>query len=263
MIDPVYILIRTSGRPKYFENMMESIKKQTYENIITIVHTDDVNDDYVDGDIILFSDRAPENGRGHYNLYCNKLLDNIPDTPGWYCFIDDDDEYIDDDVIERLVKSSKKECINVCHVRRWEGTVWPKNWGNQKSFQTECFFLHTDHKNLARWWSKTAGDHGYSRRLTEVLKINWIDDITACKAQKGKGRGQRLDFDQWKNDRGKKRISHVGARNLGPPVEVQYIRKTHGRKNERGLKGEVKIIPEKYAKRLEKVGRVVILNGDK
>ena len=52
MNDPVYILIRTANRPIFFRNMMESIKRQTYKNIVTIVHSDNPNDLYVEGDIL-------------------------------------------------------------------------------------------------------------------------------------------------------------------------------------------------------------------
>jgi len=262
-IDPVYILIRTSGRPKFFEKMMESIRKQTYKNIITIVHTDNEKDkDYIDGDIVIESEPYPrEIGTATYNLYCNKLLEAIPDKRGWYMFLDDDDIFSRIDAVEKFVKNSDRYKINICRVRRWNGTVWPRAWGKCKSFQTECMMLHTDHKLKWKWNANIAGDHYYSRQATKELHINWIDGLIACEAQKGKGLGQRIDLNDWSDK--KKRISHVGARNLGPPVKVQYIRKTHGRKNERGLKGEVKIIPEKYAKRLEKVGRVVILNSKK
>ena len=193
MILPVYILIRTSNRPVFFKNMMQSIKEQTYPNIITIVHTDDINDNYVEGDIILRSERNIETGRGFYNLYCNKLLDAISDIPGWYHFIDDDDMYASNNVIERLIEKSKINYMNVARVDRGNGFIWPKYWKEQNSFQGECIFLHTIHKDKARWISKKKADHNYTRKLAQILKINWIDDLIITKAQEGKGRGKRLD----------------------------------------------------------------------
>ena len=72
---PFYVLIRTSGRPKFFVEMMKSIKAQTYPNIITITHTDDPADTYATGDIIVSSQRIPKSKErtGPYNLYNNKL----------------------------------------------------------------------------------------------------------------------------------------------------------------------------------------------
>jgi len=71
---------------------MASIKAQDYPNIVTIVHSDDKNDKYVEGDIIIRSEREPKSkGNAPYNLYNNTLLQAIPDDkPGYYFFIDDD-----------------------------------------------------------------------------------------------------------------------------------------------------------------------------
>jgi len=190
---PVYILIRTSGRPVFFKRMMESIKKQTYENIITIVHTDSPDDKYVEGDIILSSEMDKSVGRAYYNLYCNKLLDNIPSGKGWYHFLDDDDEYFDENTIENLVEKSKKRYVNVARVDRGNGFVWPKYWKNQESFSGECVFIRTKYKSMARWRAKRKSDHYYTKQLTEILPINWIDNLIISRAQIGKGRGKRLD----------------------------------------------------------------------
>ena len=192
--DPVYILIRTSSRPIFFARCMASVKAQTYPNIVTIVHTDDHNDEYVEGDIIIRSKRDPSPGRGHFNLYCNKLLDTIPaDAPGWFHFLDDDDMYASNDAMERLVKKSKRDHVNVARVDRGSGFVWPKYWKEQTTFSGECIFLHTDHRLKARWGFKKKGDHNYSRQLTNILPINWIENLVITRAQKGSGRGKRLD----------------------------------------------------------------------
>ena len=194
IVDPVYVLIRTSSRPRFFVRCMASVKAQTYKNIITIVHTDDPRDKYVKGNIIISSKRDTSPGRGHFNLYCNKLLDTIPvNASGWYHFLDDDDIYAAPDAIERLVKNSKRDHINVARVDRGGGFVWPKYWKVQTTFSGECIFLHTDHKDKARWGVKKKGDHSYSRQLTNILPINWIEDLIISKAQEGSGRGKRLD----------------------------------------------------------------------
>ena len=263
---PVFILIRTSARPEFFKNMMKSIKEQTYKNIVTIVHTDEHNDDYVEGDIIIRSERNPAEGPGFYNLYCNKLLKAIPDVEGWYHFIDDDDMYAAPDVIERLVNASNRGCINIGRVQRWNETVWPKRWGNQESYQTECFFLHTDHKNLATWHNKKGGDHNYSKKITRILKKNWIEDLLIAMAQKGKGRGKRNDLHDPLPSKIKKVdaviVSRVGARQMGPMVQVKYIKRVSGGSKKRGAAGEKKLIPLRYAKRLFRIGRIEILDKE-
>ena len=104
MKPPVYILIRTSKRPKYFMRLWRTIQEQTYPNIVTITHSDNPRDKYVKGDIIVRSRRNISVGRGFFNLYCNVLLNAIPkNSPGWYHFVDDDDLYAGPDVIEKFV----------------------------------------------------------------------------------------------------------------------------------------------------------------
>ncbi len=41
----------------------------------------------------------------------------------------------------------------VFHVRRWKGTVWPAQWGRQRSFQTECFMVHSLNASKSKWWA--------------------------------------------------------------------------------------------------------------
>ena len=253
-MDPVYILIRTSRRPEFFGKMMESVERQTYPNIKTIVHSDDPRDEYVRGDIVL---KLPaftrEFGTGPYNLYQNRLLDAIPDGPGWYCFIDDDDMYASDDVIERLVKNAKRDHINVGRVTRWNGVIFPSQWGKQKSFQTEIFFLHADHKKKAKWWGNKGGDHHYTKQLTRVLPINWIDNLMICVAQEGKGHGKKIDkgnkIPKYKIDP-KKRVSTLGTGTFRIGHRRDWIRQ-----------GQFQFMDYERAAKLEKEGKVLITHA--
>ena len=250
---PVYILIRTSGRPAFFKACMDSVCSQTYKNIITLVHTDDPRDTYVTGDIIVKGVALPKQyGSGTYNLYNNTLLKNIPDQPGWIYFLDDDDVLYEPDSIEKLVSQCKKTHVNVCRVVRWNGTVHPAGWKKQKTFQTECFMIHTDHKNVGRWWSELGGDHNYTEQLTDKLPINWIENLIVCKAQEGKGHGKRLD----KN--GKQKKTDITGR-----VSVFGIRANRtGARFERIRQGEFKLMPIDAAEALEARGIVKITYPD-
>jgi len=214
--------------------MMETIKEQTYKNIVTIVHTDDPRDTYVTGDIIVKGSSYGANyGNAPYNLYNNRLLSAIPEGEGWYHFIDDDDEYAAPDVIERMVSLAKRDHVNVCRVVRWNGIVFPKPWkGNRKTFQTECFFLHTDHKRKGTWWSHKGGDHNYSKQLTRVLPCNWIEDLTICRAQEGKGHGNKLDaggkvIDKSESFKSDKKVIVRGLRQFKQGPKQNHIRQDH------------------------------------
>jgi len=172
---------------------METIKEQTYKSIVTIIYTDDPRDEYVNGDIIIQGPIYDKSlGDATYNLYCNDLLKQIPLDDGWFYFLDDDDELVSADAIEKMVALSLRDHVNVFKVGRHNGKIFPNKWMNQKSFQTECFFTHASHRNKARWWPHQGGDHNYSRQLTAIMPINW-NDILICKAQEGKGYGHKKD----------------------------------------------------------------------
>jgi hypothetical protein len=255
---PVYILIRTSKRPKFFAKLMESIKVQTYPNIKTIVHTDDPNDTYIEGDIIIKGERKQrtKDHKAPYNLYNNVLLQSIPEGPGWYHFVDDDDVYVDPDGIAKVIPQCKENCINVFRVRRWDRKVVPQKWQRQRSYQTECFILHTKHKNLATWWDHLGGDHDYSKKITAKLQINWIENIILCAVQEGKGYGDRFDFGD------AKQINPRMAEGLEVPdkslVDVLFKIYVRFPQECKGREGEIKKIPMWRARDLENRGKVII-----
>ncbi len=256
MTTPVYILIRTSNRPVFFKRMMETIKAQTYKNIVTIVHTDDPRDKYVEGDIIVKGCAYGSNyGDGTYNLYFNRLLNAIPDKPGYIHFIDDDDEYYSDDAIEKFVSHSKKDECNVARVTRWDNKIFPRHWGKQLSYQTECFMVHTDFKKKAFWWGNKGGDHHYSRQLTKQMPVNWIDDLIVCKLQECKGHGNRLDKNSTMTDY---RTAY------GPDVKVPVIgiKQVRIPSEAKIQASELKYMPYKLAYELEQKGLVKVTYTD-
>lgn len=249
---PVYLLIRTSNRPIFFSNMMKSIQKQTYKNIITIVHTDNPADNYAYGDILIHGKKIESNGNAPYNLYCNTLLENVPDTDGYYMFLDDDDIFFDDTVIERFIKVCKPDHINICRVMRWNFEIFPKRWRDPKfGAQTECFMIHAKHKNLAQWWDKKGGDYDYSRKIQALLPSNFIDDIISCKPQEGKGNGKAQDF-------GKKLQAERPGNICLQPVLVTYIKEIKTPSCLRGNIGDTKIMQRARAEHLEIKGKVRI-----
>lgn len=245
---PVYILIRTSKRPNFFTACMNSVQEQDYPNIITIVHTDNPEDTYVYGDIIIRGEPFSRDlGRAPYNLYCNRLLDSIPDGPGWFMFLDDDDALHSPDVISRLVAASKRDQINVARVIRWNNEVFPKDWGSSRSFQTECFMIHTDHKSLGRWWANRGGDHYYTRQITDKLTINWIPDLIIAHAMEGKGHGHCYDLGEAPR--------RIKPNDLVPVIYKQRVRIPT---ECRGMPGNVRSIPYRHALELQLRGKVEI-----
>jgi len=170
--------------------------------------------------------------------------------------MDDDDEYSSDDIIEKLVNNSFKDHFNVARVERWDGIIFPQHWKTQKSFQTECFFLHTDYKSKAKWWGNKGGDHFYSRQLTKFLPINWIEDLKICEAQEGKGHGIKYDKNKFLVDKSKSFKPDEMVICLG----MQPVR---GRKkNECIRQDEFKRLKYSVAYELEQQGKVKITNKE-
>ena len=195
MTDTLYILTRTSGRAEFFRRCRESVKALTWPgDVVHLVHTDDPRDKYVEGDIIIRGELHGRNmGTAPYNLYNNRLIEAIPGD-GWVHIIDDDDEYAAPDVFERLLDGAKRDHVQVGHVDRGGGRIWPKYWGEQKSYQSECFCVWTKLARQGKWWSDKAGDHYYSKQLTKLAAgTQWHDDVLIAQAQDGKNHGKTFD----------------------------------------------------------------------
>lgn len=201
-MDRLYVLTRTSGRPKFFERCRRSVSALTWPGGVThIVHSDDPrNERYIEADILIRGEaHGPYMGGAPYNLYNNRLIKAIP-GPGWVHFIDDDDEYVAPDVFERLLEDGRKDRIHIGRVSRGGDIVWPQSWKNQKSFQTECFCMWSDIAKKGKWWADKGGDHHYTRQLTKRYSLTWVD-MMLVQAQNGKSHGALIDLDGSEMDR--------------------------------------------------------------
>ena len=233
-MEPLYILTRTSGRPEFFRRCRESVKSLQWPGgVVHIVHIDDPrSEQYVECDILVKGTaHGPNMGTAPYNLYNNRLLKAIPSS-GWVAFLDDDDEYTEPDVFERVLgdKPDPKK-IYICKAMRWNETVWPRKWGTQSSFQTECFVVHSTIAVTAKWWGDKGGDHAYTRQFTRRhIPLVWRDVLVA-KAQEGKGHGKLIDIggelmdmdDFPQNQTVWVKLHRDGlGRNYGKPVQMTF-----------------------------------------
>ena len=113
----INILIRTSQRPKFFKDCINSIFQQTYENIKLIICIDDPKSrpyvemyrDYIEkkypDSVIVAVDRIPKNPDSYkvwqglnlyhapYNMYFNDMHTLCDE--GYIMYLDDDDMFID------------------------------------------------------------------------------------------------------------------------------------------------------------------------
>ena len=201
---PFYILTRTSERPTFFKKCMESVRSQTYKNIIWIVHSDNPDDKYVEGDIVLHSKKVKRENMRHapFNLYFNKMMDSISEKNGWFIFLDDDDKLHSKTCIEEIIPYLVEDRLNGAKAiwgdfyNPGRKVMFPDDFPPkpQISLPTQSIILHVKHKDRARFWDKTYGDYNFTMQL--AMPINWIDIIVQeQQAIKGNGRTEKEILD--------------------------------------------------------------------
>jgi hypothetical protein len=114
----INILTRTSNRPNGFEVTYNSVHNQTYKNIKHIVSYDSDDDlsylDKYDNIELVEIDKyqlinddnsiSPNTGKySPHNLYFNEMIKHVND--GWVIYLDDDDKFIDNLVIDKIVNT--------------------------------------------------------------------------------------------------------------------------------------------------------------
>jgi len=188
----VNILTRTSSRPKYFKNCIESIKNQTYSNINHIISVDDDESEiYVKqytsnyirvkkytGDIPKMKDRkaAP------YNLYLNDLRKQVKD--GWIMFLDDDDMFLENNAIEEIINAVRNEDDLVFWKVRFPNRIIPPDalFDQRKialnHFSMIGFMYHKIHDDKAQFDYLSGGDYFYISQLgPKIPNSIWMDKI--------------------------------------------------------------------------------------
>ena len=120
----IYILTRSGSREKCFNNLRQSLEKQTYKNWKHIISNDNPNNTYLKHytNIINVKKQTKE-GECPYNLYLNKLLDECKD--GWIIILDDDAKFIDDKFLENLA-------INCKNANKNQMIIYDTYYGTEK-----------------------------------------------------------------------------------------------------------------------------------
>lgn len=114
----INIITRTSNRPVYFENNVNSVLSQTYKNIRHYVSYDNDSDlNYIqkhksvipikmNRDELIKNDNFGVYQTGKYsphNLYFNEIFNKIEN--GWVLILDDDDQFIDEKSLEKIANA--------------------------------------------------------------------------------------------------------------------------------------------------------------
>jgi len=201
----LYILTRTSKRPRMFQRLRDSIASQNYDGpIMHIVHTDDLSDDYVKGDMIASSPRSrkTEKQTAPWELYNLALLEavQIYGQPGFITFMDDDDMYSSPHSLSTIADVAQPGIMPIWKVQRENGRISPAQWrgdltSNNGRICWEASGFHTNHLTTAINIGIDGNDGADGRfwaTISQHLQMQWINKILT-KPQVGKGHGRRKD----------------------------------------------------------------------
>jgi len=189
----INILTRTSNRPNYFKECFNSIKTQTYKNINHIISVDnDETEEYVKQyttnyirvNIPIDSNPPVVNGRRYapYNLYLNELRKQVKE--GWIMYLDDDDSFINNTSLEKIVSNIKNEDQLMIWRVLFPNRVIPDQiYFDRKEIKLNYFsgigfMYHSKYDIHSQWDMYSGGDYYFVNKLEKIIPEQvWIDSI--------------------------------------------------------------------------------------
>ncbi len=209
----INILIRTSGRPNYFNQCISSIYSQTYQNYNIIVGCDDDQSmEYVQPHrckVVRYEQSKEyfekkhnsEYGYGRiarYNLYMNDLHKEVKE--GFILYLDDDNVLFNENSLSEIAKNIKSEDdLLLFRIQFPEGRTIPSDENFKKppvlcDFDTAGFCFH--HKYAVDWEPYKMGDWRVGTKLWGVIpnKIFINKKLTKINRKTANGFGRRDDL---------------------------------------------------------------------
>jgi hypothetical protein len=205
------ILIRTSGRPNYFQGCIESIYKQKYKNWNIIIGVDDPKSEKytksVKGRTIHYNYKPTKemvkpnsNEYGNffiYNLYLNDLQNQVKN--GYIIYLDDDDVLYDENSLDQLSEVINGEDQLVIWRVQFPNRLVPsdENFGKKpvmRDISGIGFTFHNKYK--INWEPFKRGDYRVAKQLYEkVPKVTFLNKIiTKLQREIEDGLGRRDDI---------------------------------------------------------------------
>lgn len=208
--DPIInILVRTSSRPNYFRNCINSIQKQSYNNVNIFCSTDDA-----DGYIVKYPvypievtkvkrinnrEKSEEYGiKFPSNLYLNELQKKV--KSGIIMYLDDDDILCDNALVNIADEYKKGNDLIFWRVEN-KGRIIPsdKNWGKHPivcDISGIGFAFNKKYKNKAIWQPYKRGDFRVAKKLyNEIKNRAYINKVLTC-TQNGQNSGNKQDLNK-------------------------------------------------------------------
>lgn len=188
----INILIRTSFRPELFKRCIESVRRQTYQNIRVIVGYDRPEaKGYLPQDLEAV-EMKPESGKYFYNKYCNQLKELV--TDGWFFFLDDDDYLLNPKVLQRISQYLFDGCLIVQFIRA-NGRPKPKSvLMDAKKIEVghiglPCIILHHKFKNVSDLdGDDEFGDYTFIKKVSERVPTKFVSEPVVVAERRSWGR---------------------------------------------------------------------------
>ena len=211
-----YVLTRTAGRPKMFARLRESLLSQDFPGrVFHLVHAE-TGSDYAEADIVIEGPHLPRSfGTAPWELHNRTLLEHLatlvrgtqdrePTHPeGWVTFIDDDDEYVSQHSLARMLQHASPDVMPIwrvqrAHHRTQEPILSPRDWEGDLSSHYgrlcwEAAAHHTKWIGTAKIDADDGSDGRYWHQLSQHLTLAWQDEVLT-RPQVGKGKGKRRDY---------------------------------------------------------------------
>lgn len=199
------VIIRTSGRPNYFKDCVDSVKAlYTPDEIKFHITIDDYKDlEYV-----------KENLNGYdYNYYLidrekvEKICENIkiirrprlenyyfniikPFLKGWCFYLDDDDKNISKINVKKLDSNKIYIARAIVNGRELPNS---KNFGRNvviNDISTLCIICHSS--KIVDWTPQCGGDYYFISEMYKKYECVWVDEVLSS-VQDHLGKGSRID----------------------------------------------------------------------
>lgn len=173
----INILIRTSNRPDYFKECINSILTQDYNNYNVIICFDKKDSldylmyyqDYEKIDFFYIEVESKEKYK--FNLYCNILMSKV--ESGWIMFLDDDDKLTHNKVLSIINENIEDE--NIMYIWKFlrpDKIIYPNECkiflGN---IDTTSVCFHNNIKNNSKWIDKQYGDYNFYKEFKNEKKL--------------------------------------------------------------------------------------------
>lgn len=241
----INILVRTSGRERYFKECIKSILEQEYDNYRIIVSNDN-NDKYIIKypvyPVYIKQEQIEKVKKDYskdgivfpYNDYINTMQKHV--DSGLIMYLDDDDRLNDKKTFKKIAEQyNKGDELILWRVKIGQKTFPPSDLFGQepKLFNISGigFAFDSKYKEFAYWRPfKRADFHCVDSLYKNITNKSWINEVLAV-TQNGSHAGMRIDKPVIKNNEMRRNF-----------IEVRFLKDFNGRK-----KGDIEKMSETKA----------------